>query len=77
MEELTKTVSKALHAWQSARSNSDFSMFQESLTHLVELKLQEADMVGYEVHPYDALLDEYEAGRNRCISRSSFRRGKR
>jgi carboxypeptidase Taq len=62
VEELTRTISGALHAWQKARSKSDFSMFRDNLSRLVELKLKEADMIGFEGHSYNALLDNYEPG---------------
>jgi len=53
-------VSDAYHSWVIAKKQSNFELFKPSLKKLVELKLEEAELVGYENHPYDALLDEYE-----------------
>jgi carboxypeptidase Taq len=60
VEELTKTTSKAKEAWKEAREKRDFSIFQPHLEQIVELKREEADLVGYEGTPYNALLDVYE-----------------
>lgn len=62
VELLSKTVSEAFQAWQKAKKESDFSIFQPKLEKLVELKRKEASLLGYKDHPYDALLDQYEPG---------------
>ncbi len=59
---MSETVSKAYHAWILARRQNDFSVFKEPLTALLNLKRQEADILGYTGHPYNALLNEYEKG---------------
>ena len=43
-------------------SQHDFGQFQPHLQRLVELKRQEAEALGYDDSPYDALLDEFEPG---------------
>ena len=58
--ELSKLSSQALPAWVEARKNNDFSKFEPILSRIVELKIQEADYLGYEENPYDALIDQYE-----------------
>jgi carboxypeptidase Taq len=45
-----------------ARQKSDFSIFAPHLKTIVALKKEEADYLGYEASPYDALLDAYEPG---------------
>lgn len=55
-------VSEAYHAWVAARAANDFSMFAGPLQELVLLKREEADKMGYDAHPYDALMEEYEPG---------------
>ncbi len=60
IEELTRTTSLAHETWAKAREAADFSQFEGTLAHIVELKQQQAEALGYEEHPYDALLDQYE-----------------
>ena len=43
-----------------ARSKNDFKTFEPKLKKLVELKRKEAELLGYENHPYNALLNLYE-----------------
>ncbi len=57
---LSEAVSAAFHAWIEARRQNDFTVFEPALTHLTELKKQESDILGYEGHPYNAHLKEYE-----------------
>jgi carboxypeptidase Taq len=46
--------------WRQAREKSDFKMYEPHLKKMVEIKKQIAERVGYEKHPYDALLDTFE-----------------
>jgi carboxypeptidase Taq len=46
--------------WRQAREKSDFKMYEPHLKKMVEIKKQIADKLGYENHPYDALLDDFE-----------------
>ena len=62
VEKQSMAISKAFHAWNKAKKASDFSLFEQELSALVDIKLEEADLVGYEDHPYDALMDTYEPG---------------
>ncbi len=62
VEKLAQTTSRAVHAWQLARSKDAFADFAPHLEALVELKRAEAEAYGYDVSPYDALLDTYEPG---------------
>ncbi len=64
VRQMSETVSKSYHAWIDARRKNDFNYFEPQLQQLVELKKQEADILGYEQHPYNALLNEYEKGAN-------------
>jgi carboxypeptidase Taq len=47
-------------AWRQAREKSDFKMYAPHLKNMIEIKKQIAEKIGYEKHPYDALLDTYE-----------------
>ncbi len=49
-------------AWEVAREQRDFKLFQPHLEEMVALKREEADLIGYEGERYDALLDDYEPG---------------
>lgn len=59
---LSETSSRCFHAWLQARSANTFSRYKESLESMVRLKKEEAELAGYEGHPYNALLDQYEKG---------------
>ncbi|MBC7423704.1 MAG: carboxypeptidase M32, partial [Ferruginibacter sp.] len=52
----------AYHAWAKARIENSFATFQQPLHHLIQLKKQEADLLGYKTHPYNALMNEYDKG---------------
>lgn len=62
VEELTRACVMGQHTWADARRKDDFAMFQPKLEHIIQLKQQEAEALGYEESPYDALLDDYEPG---------------
>lgn len=62
IEELSRTASLSQQAWVEARKADDFPQFQPWLEKTIHLKQQEAEAVGYEQSPYDALLDDYEPG---------------
>ena len=62
VEELARTVTRAQNVWQEARQRNDFPTFAPWLDKIVRLKREEAQAVGYQDSPYDALLDEYEPG---------------
>ena len=47
-------------AWRVAREKSDFMMYKPHLEKMIEIKKQIAEKIGYEEHPYDALLDSFE-----------------
>jgi len=62
VEEISRTTTLSEQAWIEARKKSDFPTFSPWLTRMIDLKSQEAEAVGYEKEPYDALLDDYEPG---------------
>jgi carboxypeptidase Taq len=59
---LSETTSRSYHSWIQARSANSFALFQEDLNKVLQLKRQQAELAGYERHPYNALLDEFEKG---------------
>lgn len=62
VRKLSESVNTAYHQWIQSRKDNNFRTFEASLDNLVQLKLQEADMLGYEKHPYDALLNDFDKG---------------
>lgn len=62
VRKLSEATSRSYHSWIDARKQNNFSLFKKDLKALVELKREEAHILGFENHPYDALLNEYEKG---------------
>ena len=62
VQELSRNISEAFNAWHKAKNEDNFELFAPQLEKLVELKRKECELLGYEDHPYDALLDLYEPG---------------
>ena len=62
LEEESRTRAEAFQVWREAKEKSDFQMFRPLLEKIVELQRRKAEYLGYEDHPYDALLDLYEEG---------------
>src|SRR5271165_1737449 len=60
VKELTQVTSEAYYVWMDARKKKDFKLFAPQLTKIVALKHREAQLVGFQKSPYDALLDTYE-----------------
>jgi carboxypeptidase Taq len=56
------TCSIAGNQWIEAKKTSNFSLFAPSLTKILQLSRKKADLLGYQDHPYDALLDLFEPG---------------
>ena len=47
-------------AWREAREKSNFKMFAPHLEKMIEIQKQIAANLGYDKHPYNALLDNFE-----------------
>lgn len=60
--EISRVSSEAVHYWAEARKKDDFSIFKPYLERIIELNRKSAEYLGYDDHPYDALLDLYEEG---------------
>lgn len=58
--EKSATLSQSHAAWAEAREKDDFSIFKPWLEKVMDYAKQDAEYLGYEEHPYDALLDLYE-----------------
>ncbi|MGG3470697.1 carboxypeptidase M32 [Neobacillus pocheonensis] len=61
-QEYSVLTAQANDAWEEARANNDFARFLPYLEKIVAYKRKFAEIYGYEEHPYDALLDEFEPG---------------
>lgn len=72
VEKKTKLQSLGHQVWVEARSKNDFPSFAPTLKELYEIARQEAELLGYEGHIYNALLDQYEEGATVDDVRSMF-----
>jgi carboxypeptidase Taq len=72
IRERAQSASLANQAWQEARSKSDITIFQPHLEKMFDLAKRQADYLGYDEHPYDALLDLYEPGMRTTQVREVF-----
>lgn len=72
VEALTKQRAKASSVWVKARQTNDFKMFEPELTKMFELVRKQADYLGFDDHPYDALHDLYEMGSSVAQLRTMF-----
>jgi carboxypeptidase Taq len=62
VEDFERSAALAREAWKEARLAGNFAGFQPHLQKMVDLNKQKADLFGYKASPYDALLDQFEAG---------------
>ncbi len=61
-EAMTVLVSQSESVWQEARKTSNFTLFQPYLQKIVDMKREFIGYWGYEDHPYNALLADFEPG---------------
>ncbi len=59
---MSEAVNKSFHAWIDARKQNSFAIFEQPLQDIIDLKQQEADLLGFDNHPYDALMNDYDRG---------------
>ena len=59
---LSRECSLAQQVWAEAKEGQSFISFLPNLRTVLSLKQQEADYLGYQESPYNALLDVYEPG---------------
>jgi carboxypeptidase Taq len=57
---LAEAESLAKSTWRVARESDQFSHFQDDLARVVDLNREKAALLGFDEHPYDALLNLYE-----------------
>ncbi|MBE7173472.1 MAG: carboxypeptidase M32 [Williamsia sp.] len=59
---MSEAVSKSYQYWAHAKAANSFETFEDPLDKLIHLKRREASQLGWEGHPYNALLNDYERG---------------
>ncbi len=72
VEDFTKARSAGQQAWIRARANADFALFAPHLDKILDFARRQADYLGYDDHPYDALHDLYERGSSTAKVRTVF-----
>jgi carboxypeptidase Taq len=70
--EWTRARAISVQVWEEARRRSDFAMFQPYLEEQYDFAKRQAEYLGYDEHPYDALLDQYEPGMKTAQVRTLF-----
>ena len=59
---MSEAINQSFHAWIAARNENNFKVFEAPLQTIVALKQEEAALLGYADHPYDALMNDYDKG---------------
>jgi carboxypeptidase Taq len=72
VEELARATALAQPAWERARARSEWASFESHLQKILPLQQETAECLGYEDHPYDALLDLYEPGAKKARLQKIF-----
>ena len=70
VKELARLSQEASVVWREAKAKDNYNMFKPYLEKIIKLTREKAEYLGYEEHPYDALIDLYEEGmRTRVLNR--------
>ena len=66
VQQISKTAAKCEGEWQEARKNSNFNLLKNTLSELINLTKEEADILGkvFNLSPYEALVNKFEPGLN-------------
>ncbi len=62
VEEKARLAAESHEVWVKARKENDFASFAPYLERMMDITRQEAEILGYKDHIYDALIDLYEEG---------------
>jgi len=62
LQAFTELVTQAEPIWEKAREKRDYEMILPYYEKVFDYQRRLCDWYGYEKHPYDALLDDYEKG---------------
>jgi carboxypeptidase Taq len=70
--EQSRSKAISLAVWREARKTNDFKTFAPNLEQMYTLARRKADYLGFDEHPYDALLNEYEPGLSTRVVETTF-----
>jgi carboxypeptidase Taq len=62
LEERERVTAEATVVWRRARKDSNFKLFEPHMKRILALTRKIADCLGYQKHPYNAMLDLFEEG---------------
>lgn len=62
IENWNKITNQAQIVWREAKKDNDFQKFQPYLQKIIDLVKKKAELLGYQDHPYDALINLFEEG---------------
>ncbi len=62
VRKMSEAINTSFHAWIAARKANDFKVFEKPLAAVIAIKREEASIIGYTGHPYDALMNDYDKG---------------
>jgi carboxypeptidase Taq len=62
VQELSSTTSEAFAAWQEARHQNSWKIFEPHMSAVVSLARKKAELLGFREHPLDPLIDLHEPG---------------
>ena len=60
VKKFSQLTSEASLIWNAAKKSDNFALFAPFLKKIVEMSREKAAILGFEDHPYDALLESYE-----------------
>jgi carboxypeptidase Taq len=60
VERISRAAAHSHAAWVEARKNSNFKEFEPHLQNMLDLRIEEAQALGYANRPYDAMIDLFE-----------------
>lgn len=60
VKDFAKLISQSLNVWRKAKKENTFPIFAPYLDRIVTMSRKKADYLGWQEHPYDALVNLYE-----------------
>jgi carboxypeptidase Taq len=70
--EYTQATANGFEVWQKARPANDYRSFVPALQRILDLKMKDAELRGYDDHPYDVFLRRWERGLRTSQVRAIF-----
>lgn len=62
IEEWNKITNQAQIVWRESKKSNNFQEFEPYLNKIVDLVKKKSELLGYQGHPYDVLIDLFEEG---------------